>query len=93
MRKHSAALLREACHVEHRYTFALEVCRHAQQLTDGDDSSATDPGDQNAVSAIARRADRHRHRLGQRVQIRLSDGRPDERPDVRTDMRTGMSTD
>ena len=49
---HGAVLLREARHVQYRDSLRLEVRRHADDLADGDDASAADPGDENASRVL-----------------------------------------
>src|SRR5690554_4067139 len=49
-----AELLRQAGLIQHRHPFAFDVCRHAQQRTDGHHPGATHTGEKNAVGVIAR---------------------------------------
>src|SRR5690606_19666797 len=70
---HGAELLRQAGLIQHRHPFAFDVCRHAQQRTDGHHPGATHTGEQNAVGVIAR--DRRWLGQGREVDIGTDAGR------------------
>src|SRR5205823_6091233 len=55
VRRHRAVLLREPRHVQYRDSLRLEVRRHADDLADGDDAGAADPGDENPLRLIQRK--------------------------------------
>src|SRR5262249_59371915 len=57
-----APLLRQAGHVDDTNALALEMGRHAEDATDGDDAGAADPGDDDVVSFCDRRQLRLRPR-------------------------------
>ncbi len=63
--EHRAALLREACHVEHRDALALEMRGHAEDAADRHHAGAADAGHDDAVGPFQRR----QRRQGQGVQI------------------------
>src|SRR5690606_17217745 len=62
MRRHRAALLRHASHVEGGAALAFQMRGHGEDGADGDDAGAADAGDEH----VPRPGERERRRLGDR---------------------------
>ena len=52
MAQHRATLLREAGHVEDHAGLAFDMCRHAEQRTDGQHARAADTADRDVIGTI-----------------------------------------